>query len=230
MPGVEIEFDTRAPVGLEARTARLADQHGVLAQPGRPLRWAAGLIALFAIRLVPARLRRLHEPVRPGDRRGRAAGARRCRRRRPLCAFPPPDAQRDRRAPRDRVRERRRDRAGPHRPRNARARLRHDLSRGSIRTGSSRLAATAPADRRSTSATGRTSRPRSQAGRPSASACSGRSTRHRSSDSSCPPARPTGRSTARSAAASGSAPRVPRPRPSGSRAAPTWSSSTRPAR
>ena len=51
-------------------------------------------------------------------------------------------------------------------------------TRGSIRTGSSRLAATAPADRRSTSATGRTSRPRSQAGRPSASACSGRSTRH----------------------------------------------------
>ena len=35
--------------GLEARAARLADQHGVLAQPGRPLRWAAGLIALFAI-------------------------------------------------------------------------------------------------------------------------------------------------------------------------------------
>ena len=27
----------------------MADQHGVLAQPGRPLRWAAGLIALFAI-------------------------------------------------------------------------------------------------------------------------------------------------------------------------------------
>ncbi len=27
----------------------MADQHGVLAQPGRPLRWAAGLIGLFAI-------------------------------------------------------------------------------------------------------------------------------------------------------------------------------------
>ena len=33
---------------VEALAARLADQHGVLAQPGRPLRWAAGLIALFA--------------------------------------------------------------------------------------------------------------------------------------------------------------------------------------
>jgi signal transduction histidine kinase len=34
---------------LEARALEVADQHGVLAQPGRPLRWAAGLIALLAI-------------------------------------------------------------------------------------------------------------------------------------------------------------------------------------
>ena len=49
MLAIESGLDTRAPQGWRQRAARLADQHGVLAQPGRPLRWAAGLIALFAI-------------------------------------------------------------------------------------------------------------------------------------------------------------------------------------
>jgi signal transduction histidine kinase len=49
MLALEVESDTRASGRVEARGARLADQHGVLTQPGRPLRWAAGLIALFAV-------------------------------------------------------------------------------------------------------------------------------------------------------------------------------------
>ena len=180
-------------VGLEARTARLADQHGVLAQPGRPLRWAAGLIALFAIAASLLAYSGYQSQSGRVDRRGRAAGPRRGSRRRPLRAGPPPDAQRDRRrCPRSCPANPTEIEPGPRRPRRRASSASTRSSRGSTRTASSRLAATATPVRRSTSATARTSRPRSPARRRSARACSGPSTSPRSSHSSSPRMRADG--------------------------------------